>query len=381
MHIGTFFNVPLIVSRWFLLMVGMMSAVGYQEDGIRGIFAFNALLVFIYICVALHEYGHVAAGTKVGLSFSRVTLGAFGGVASIQGEEGQPFSTKLGNWQEFFTTICGPLVNLLIAGTLFALMHLFGTFDIQHAEALRINTELMQWGPIQPHEQSAYMTWFSVSNNLDTVDDFLVVLLFSNIAMCVFNMLPTYPMDGGRILRCILRIAFSFSTSTKIVTYISQVLCVFLFYLGTQMPSFGPMVISTVMFIVCFSERSALTRSASADKFVDVLQRINAELNNTDTSAAPISSFDVSIKNEDESLCTVDLKALVAAANVLRVPLDERLILNMPFHLGSASDESLEHLRKQIGEDYYAEISDFIAISKNLVREAQEQIEERQQHG
>lgn len=337
MHIGTFFKVPLYVSSWFLLMVGMMSAVGYEEDGIRGIFAFNAFLVFIYISVAMHEYGHVAAGTRVGLSFANVTLGAFGGVAKMQDNDDNSFFAKISNWQEFAMTICGPLVNVAIAVVLFLCMHLFGTFDIQHAEALRINTELLQWGPIQPHLQAAHATFFSVSSNLDTVDDFLVMVFFSNIVMCVFNMIPTYPMDGGRILRCFLRLFLSFSTSTRIVTYVSQALCVLMFYYGLQIFSVGLLVISTAMFFICFLERSRLKTSETHDAFVDLLQRTNAALalpeDQRDTMLEKID-FSVAVRDGEVALCQLDVKVLVAAANALGVPLNNRIVMAMPLILG-----------------------------------------------
>lgn len=151
---------------------------------------YNQLIVFlsVYTCVLLHEYGHAITAKKLGYPCSKISLHLFGGVASITKEMRDPR-------HEFWIAINGPVVNMVLAA-------LFMPF---------IQYELIN------------------------------ILYIVNIALMIFNLIPIFPMDGGRIFRATLGLITSkdYRFRTKIAyrcscIFIPIMACVFA-YIGSIM--------------------------------------------------------------------------------------------------------------------------------------------------
>ena len=120
-------------------------------------------IVALFVCVVLHEFGHVFAARRYGIRTSDVTLLPIGGVASLERMPEKP-------GQEIVVALAGPAVNLVIA---LVLMFLLGArFDLsQMAQLEQAQTTLI--GRIAA----------------------------ANVVLFVFNLIPAFPMDGGRVLR------------------------------------------------------------------------------------------------------------------------------------------------------------------------------------
>ena len=365
MHIGTFFSVPLVVSRWFLILVAFMSYLGYEEDGLRGAFAYNALLMFIYICVALHEYGHVAAGTRVGVEFEKVTLGAFGGFAQVGNGE-NVFSERLTNKQEFVTVIFGPLVSLVLSAGLFAYIYAFDIMASQAREAGVLNAALLQ----NDLTQAQLVSWVDVTLKLNDVDDYIVAMFIVNACMLVFNMLPTYPMYGGRILRCALRVFTDYGTSTKIVTFVSQLIYILLFIWGLALGSVGLIVATPIMFFACRYELYLLREQEHAEAYQNALRKAQEILKlHLGEGVESTKTIAITDTNSD-TLCEIDIHVLAAAASHLGVDVDKNLVFTMPLILGRIDTDALKELREAIGESRYAQLIPFITVSRELYEKA-----------
>jgi Zn-dependent protease len=160
------------------------------EDGFReGNFAAGVggmiYLISLFVCVLLHEYGHALAARRYGILTSDITLLPIGGIARLARLPDDPK-------QELVIAMAGPLVNVAIAGALAAGLALSGN-------------ELL------PGESRG-------------VIDFAQRLLVVNLSLLVFNLLPAFPMDGGRVLRALLALVLGPVTATRIAAGVGKVM-------------------------------------------------------------------------------------------------------------------------------------------------------------
>src|SRR6476661_2232191 len=147
----------------FLLWIGIAQALSGGASAAIGAVAFMASL---FACVVLHEFGHILAARRYGIRTPEVTLYPIGGVASLEKLPEKPA-------QELVVALAGPAVNLVIAAVLF--IGLGATLDPQDL------TRLDQPGA-----------------------NLLPRLAAANLFLAIFNMVPAFPMDGGRVLRAFL---------------------------------------------------------------------------------------------------------------------------------------------------------------------------------
>ncbi len=188
-HSSWFFIVALVAwtlaTRYFPALSPGLSRTGY---GLLGGLA--ALLLFA--CVLVHELGHALVARRFGLRVARVTLFVFGGVAELTDSPRRPRV-------ECLVAVAGPLISLGIAGACFALL------------------------PVLARRTSAELATAAVVHYLGTI----------NVVLVVFNLLPGFPLDGGRILRAGLWAwSGSFLTATRIASALGSVVALALMALG-----------------------------------------------------------------------------------------------------------------------------------------------------
>ncbi len=175
----------------------------------------SVLFVFaIFFCVFLHELGHAFSGRWFGVKTHDITLYPIGGVARMQLVETTPFA-------ELVITACGPLVNLAIA------LLLFLTFPMSFS--------------------------FEEASDIHGLG-FVQHLFLVNIALFCFNLLPVYPMDGGRILRAILRYFVSRENAVVWTARLGQVLAGAFVLYGLFTFQILLVVIFGLMFLACSAE-------------------------------------------------------------------------------------------------------------------------------
>jgi len=173
----------------------------------------NALMEILFIlalflCVVLHEFGHALAAKIFGISTRDITLLPIGGLARL---ESIPEDPK----EEFIVAAAGPAVNILIAGLLFSGLLLTGGF--------------------------------SQMLNLDTLmTNFWLRLLTVNLTLVVFNLIPAFPMDGGRVLRALLASQMDYVKATRVAAYVGRGLAVIMGIAGFFL---NPWLVLTAIFI------------------------------------------------------------------------------------------------------------------------------------
>ena len=183
--IGRYAGVDVYIHATFLLLIGWI-AVSHLIAGrtVSAAAAGVAFVMALFLCVLLHEYGHALMARKYGIRTRDITLLPIGGVARL---ERMPDDPK----QEFWVALAGPAVNVVIAAALFAWL------------ALR-----NAWEPLAGINVSAG----SMAERL----------LVANVFLVLFNLIPAFPMDGGRVLRALLASRMEYTRATQIAAGIGQ---------------------------------------------------------------------------------------------------------------------------------------------------------------
>lgn len=184
------FGIQLAVHASFLLLLAYYGYEGWIDGGMPGLLWSVGLIVLFFVCVILHELGHSLTARRYGVRTSRILLLPIGGMAELEQIPRKPSA-------ELLITVAGPAVNFAI----FGLMAVF--FGVP------------QGFPFHPEFE-------------DSIRGFGQLLLYWNAIMGVFNLVPVFPMDGGRILRALLAIRLPYLTATYWAVMVGRVLSVLL---------------------------------------------------------------------------------------------------------------------------------------------------------
>jgi len=175
----------------------------------------NILFIFsLFFCVVLHEFGHALTARKFNIGTRQITLLPIGGVASLEEMPENP-------WEEFLVAIAGPLVNVGIAIILYLFIPV-ESFLEQDPEALQESLSMVNSG------------------------NFLFFLLSANILLVAFNLIPAFPMDGGRVLRALLSTKLDRVKATQAASLLGQMLAFFFFIIGLL---YNPILILIAIFV------------------------------------------------------------------------------------------------------------------------------------
>ena len=171
----------------FPLLLAFVAYDGWQRGGQSGAVTSVVFIVLLFVCVVLHEFGHVGAARRYGIRTPTVTLTPIGGIAALERMPDKP-------GQEIVVALAGPAVTLAIAVVLlFGLWSLGVTVDLSELTAAQAGA-------------------LHLINRL----------ALANVALLVFNLIPAFPMDGGRVLRGALAYWLGHARATLIAARIGQ---------------------------------------------------------------------------------------------------------------------------------------------------------------
>jgi len=246
------FGIQLAVHASFVLLLGYAAWEGWSDGGGWSGLVLNVVLtVLFFVCVVLHELGHSLTARRYGVRVPRILLMPIGGMAEFDRIPRQPSA-------EFIITINGPLVNFAIALCLWAIVG------------------LPSGVPLHPQFEDSYQ---GVAQ----------LLLYWNIAMGCFNLMPVFPMDGGRIFRAILAMRMPYIRATYWATRVGQVLaialgCLAAFYLQRPMMA----VLFAFIFNVAGAEYQNLLRHEELAAYrVEIAKRVPVPFNSSDFDDPP----------------------------------------------------------------------------------------------
>lgn len=198
-QIAKILEIPVKVHWSFLLLLGWVIFEG-RRSGMdwEGVGWFGFLIFTLFGCVLLHEFGHALSARRYGVKTKDIILSPFGGVARLNGLPEKPI-------HEFVVAIAGPMVNIAIACVLGGVGWMSSTLHIDLQE-----TRIIFGEP----------------------ENFVSLLLALNVFLAVFNLVPAFPMDGGRIFRSLLSIKLGRLKATRIASWFGQVIAVVFFTLA-----------------------------------------------------------------------------------------------------------------------------------------------------
>ena len=192
----------------FFLLLAWIGAAHWMRGGPAEAIDGVLFIVILFLCVLLHEFGHVFAARRYGIKTPDVTLLPIGGVASLERMPEKPS-------QEIVVALAGPAVNLVIA--LVLMLVLGARFDLSQMAQL---------------EQAQSTLTARVAA--------------ANMTLLLFNLIPAFPMDGGRVLRALLAVPLGYTRATRTAAGIGQALAIVFALIGL----FGnPLLMLVAVFI------------------------------------------------------------------------------------------------------------------------------------
>jgi Zn-dependent protease len=220
LSIGKLFGTQVVVHWTFFILIAWVILSESFSGKPWGYIVFDRILfnlefvIAVMICVLLHEFGHVLAAKRYGIKTERIVLLPIGGI-SVQNKPTD--SPK----EEFFITIAGPLVNIIIAVLLYFII------------------------PVREFMSYNLGEYFNALNDF-SVQTFLFFLFIVNITLVLFNMIPAFPLDGGRLLRALLDLQMHRVRATSVTATIGHIIAIILLLIGLL---FNPILIFMSLFL------------------------------------------------------------------------------------------------------------------------------------
>jgi Zn-dependent protease len=207
--LGKFAGIDVYLHATFILLLVWIASI-YWITGHSGkvVLSGVAFMLGLFGSVLLHEFGHALTAKAFGISTRDITLLPIGGISRFEKMPDQPR-------QELVVALTGPVVNIVIAGLLFVYLSLTNAW-------VPLNTLALTQGSL------------------------LERLLLANISLAFFNLLPAFPMDGGRALRAVLACWVNYGQATRIAAGVGQLFAVIFGFVGLLL---NPLLVLIAVFV------------------------------------------------------------------------------------------------------------------------------------
>lgn len=233
MQIARVAGIPIQIHWTFLLLLAWAVYAGGQSEGGIAPLALARIgisVVALFACVVLHELGHALMARHYGIKTRNILLLPIGGLAMLESLPKKPM-------QEFWVAFAGPLVNILLAVLFLPLLLLLPDGFLEQVMAQWLNPR----GNVFIRTSASFWHYF------------IVGLIFLNGVVALFNLIPAFPMDGGRILRALLSIRLSRLRATRIATLLGQAFGLFVVLASTL--QFNWLMVFVGLFIYITAQR------------------------------------------------------------------------------------------------------------------------------
>lgn len=227
-------GIPIRIHATFLLLIGwIFFGILAEGQGFPRAVAAAALILAIFACIVLHEFGHALTARRYGIRTRDITLLPIGGVARLERIPERPL-------HEFLVAVAGPAVTLVIAGALLATLGAV-------------------W-PATARRMLYFMTpvWNIFFGNapVEGPGGFVAELFLVNVMILLFNMIPAFPMDGGRVLRAVLATRLDYVRATQIAAAVGQIIAVLFAVIGINSHSLLLPLVALFVFLAAGQESS-----------------------------------------------------------------------------------------------------------------------------
>ena len=207
--VGKLAGIDVYIHFTFFLLLAWIAFIYYnQGQSLSAALAGVMFILVVFACVVLHELGHALTARRYGITTRDIILLPIGGVARLEKMPDKPM-------QELWVALAGPAVNIVIAGTLAAYLYVSDSFT--------------------PISQLS-------SASVSVVERIMAV----NIFLVVFNMVPAFPMDGGRVLRALLATRLPYLKATQFAATLGQGIAVLFAIVGLF---YNPLLLFIAFFV------------------------------------------------------------------------------------------------------------------------------------
>lgn len=223
--VGEFAGIGVYVHATFLILLGWIALSNYLAE--RSLVATAASVGFIlalFLMVVLHEYGHALTARRYGIKTRDITLLPIGGVARLERMPDNPI-------HELWVALAGPAVNIAIAIILFFTLALTSGMP-------------------------------SLSNLSMTEGSVVERLVLVNLVLGIFNLIPAFPMDGGRVVRALLATRMEYTRATQVAASLGQAMALLLGLIGFFA---NPLLMFTALFVwIGAAQEASVTQMKSS---------------------------------------------------------------------------------------------------------------------
>ncbi len=228
LQLATVTGIPVKIHWTFgLLLLWVAYETNKVGNGPTFVLVSIGIVLSVFLCVILHEFGHALAARKFGVKTFDIMMTPIGGIARLE-------RMPEGRGQEFWVAIAGPIVNFVIVGLIWL------GFILVKGETFPI---------------------FSLSFwDFEQADSYWKVIMLANGYLGTFNLLPAFPMDGGRMLRSLLSLKLDRTKATQIASYAGQAIALIMFGLGIYRGQPTLTLIGVFIFFAARQEYQTLVR-------------------------------------------------------------------------------------------------------------------------
>lgn len=228
LKIVTVAGIPVRIHWTFLLLIGYIFISNYMAGKTPEQILWSFIFIMsVFLTVFLHELGHARAARWYGIHTQDITILPIGGVARLTEIPSKPV-------QEIVVSVAGPLVNIILS----LLVFIFLGIGLKDVATLKVGESINK-------------------------DNFFIYFFTVNLWLAFFNLIPGFPMDGGRIFRAILSFRMERHVATRIAAYIGQAIAVVFIFIGFFS---NPFLIFIGLFIILGAESEA--ESVKTDYFL-----------------------------------------------------------------------------------------------------------------
>jgi Zn-dependent protease/CBS domain-containing protein len=280
LRLGTLAGIPVYVHATFALLLVWIGFASWSASGSLGAALSGVVfLIALFGCVLLHELGHALAARRYGIPTRDITLLPIGGIARLEKMPERPI-------QELWVALAGPAVNVAIAA------------------ALSIWLLLTQGlAPLEP---------LGVSSG-----SFVQRLLLVNVILVVFNMVPAFPMDGGRVLRALLAMRLDYVRATRFAASLGQGMALLFGFVGLLV---NPFLIFIALFVwIGAAQESAAVQTRSALEGAPVSSAMLTDYRSLDASDSLSSAVGLMLAGSQRNFPVLDRGELVGVLTQRRL--------------------------------------------------------------
>jgi Zn-dependent protease len=310
LKIGRFAGIDVYMHTTFLLLISWVALMHWRQgQSITAALAGVAFILVVFLCVVLHEFGHALTARRYGIPTRDITLLPIGGVARLERMPTDPL-------QELWVALAGPAVNVVIAAILFIWLKFSASFEPM--QTLTITT-----GP------------------------FLERIMAVNIFLVAFNLIPAFPMDGGRVLRAVLAARKDYARATQIAASIGQGIAIFFGVVGLF---YNPLLLFIALFVwIGATQEAGLSQIQSAIGGIPVQQAMLTDFRTLSKTDRLDRAIELTLTGSQKDFPVVDngrIEGILTQTDLLKAlsARDRRQLVTSAMQRNFATVDSLEML-------------------------------------